>query len=131
MEALVDAEEILNTVGAVLPVALAQTSLCAELADGRTVRGEDRIGQPETADRAPIRRVYLDPRPKVTVRARKALERSARIIMGPGDLYTSILPNLLVDGVCEAIADSDAEVIYIVNLMTRPGRPTATAPPTS
>lgn len=121
LEALVDAEEMLNTVGSVVPVAMEQTTLCAALADGRVIRGEDRIGQRESSDRAPIVRVYLDPRPKVTVRAKKALERSARIIMGPGDLYTSILPNLLVDGVCEAIGDSDAEVIYIVNLMTRRG----------
>jgi uncharacterized cofD-like protein len=120
MEALEDAEEMLNTVGHVVPVALDQAMLCAELADGTTLLGEDRIdqrGQPEPA----IRRVYLDPVPTVTIRARKALERSARIIIGPGDLYTSILPTLLVEGVCEAIADSDAEVIYLVNLMTKRG----------
>jgi uncharacterized cofD-like protein len=121
LEALVDAEEILNTVGHVVPVALAKTTLCAELEDGRLVRGEDRIDQPGAEERAPIRRVYLEPTPRVTVRARKALERSVRIIIGPGDLYTSILPNLLVEGVPEAIADSDAEVIYLVNLMTKRG----------
>jgi uncharacterized cofD-like protein len=120
LEALVDAEAILNTVGHVVPVALQPATLCAELADGTVVRGEDRIdrrGEPEP----PIRRVYLDPVPPVTTRARKALERSARLVIGPGDLYTSILPTLLVGGVCEAIADSDAEVVYIVNLMTKRG----------
>lgn len=120
MEALEDAEEMLNTVGHVVPVALDQATLCAELADGSVLVGEDRIdqrGQPEP----PIRRVYLDPVPQVTSRARKALERSARIIIGPGDLYTSILPTLLVTGVCEAIADADAEVVYLVNLMTKRG----------
>ena len=120
LEALVDAETILNTVGHVTPVALEKTTLCAELADGTILRGEDTIdrrGEPEP----PIRRVYLDPVPPVTVRARKALERSSRIILGPGDLYTSILPALLVAGVPEAIAESDAEVIYIVNLMTKRG----------
>jgi uncharacterized cofD-like protein len=121
LEALVDAEQMLNTVGHVVPVALARTTLCAELVDGATIRGEDLIGHPETRDRPPIRRIYLDPQPAVTVRARKALERSDRIILGPGDLYTSILPNLLVRGVPEAIAESDAEVVYIVNLMTRAG----------
>lgn len=120
LEALVDAEAILNTVGHVAPVALDKTTLCAELADGTILRGEDTIdlrGEPEPA----ITRVYLDPVPPVTMRARKALERSARIILGPGDLYTSILPALLVDGVREAIAESDAEIIYIVNLMTKRG----------
>lgn len=120
LEALVDAETILNTVGHVTPVALEKTTLCAELTDGAILRGEDRIdlrGEPEP----PIKRVYLDPVPPVTVRARKALERSSRIILGPGDLYTSILPALLVRGVREAIAESDAEIIYIVNLMTKRG----------
>ncbi len=121
LEALGDAEEILNTVGHVVPVTLQQTTLCAELEDGRTLRGEDRIDQPGPEDRPPIRRVYLDPTPTVTTRARKALERSGRIIIGPGDLYTSILPVLLVEGVREAIAESDAEVVYIVNLMTKRG----------
>ena len=121
LEALGDAEEMLNTIGHVVPVTLQQTTLCAELEDGQIVRGEDRIDQPPPGGRAPIRRVYLEPSPQVTIRARKALERSAHVIIGPGDLYTSILPVLLVEGVCEAIADSDAEVIYIVNLMTKRG----------
>jgi len=121
MEALIDAEEMLNTVGHVVPVALDRTTLCAELADGTVVIGEDRIDQPGPDPRAPIARIYLDPVPRVTVRARKALERSARIILGPGDLYTSILPTLLVGGVREAIAESDAELIFIVNLMTKRG----------
>ncbi len=122
MEALIDAEEMLNTVGHVVPVALDHTTLCAELADGTVVTGEDRIDQPGAdVERAPIRRIFLDPTPRVTVRARKALERSARIILGPGDLYTSILPTLLVTGVREAIAESDAEVIFVVNLMTKRG----------
>jgi uncharacterized cofD-like protein len=121
MEALVDAEEILNTVGHVVPVTLQQTTLHAELADGQIVRGEDRIDQPDSTSRAPIARIYLDPVPEVTIRARKALARAERIILGPGDLYTSILPNLLVRGVPEAIAEGDAEIIYIVNLMTKPG----------
>jgi len=120
-EALVDAEEMLNTVGHVVPVSLEHTTLCAELTDGQVVRGEDRIDQPGTAARAPIGRIYLDPAPAVTVQARKALERSARIILGPGDLYTSILPTLLVRGVCEAIAEADAEVVFVVNLMTKRG----------
>jgi uncharacterized cofD-like protein len=121
LEALTDAEQILNTVGHVLPVSLEQTTLCAELADGMVLRGEDRIDQPGPEQRASIRRVYLEPQPEVLIRARKALERSAHIVIGPGDLYTSILPTLLVDGVCDAIAESDAEIIFIVNLMTKRG----------
>lgn len=121
MEALIDAEEMLNTVGHVVPVTLEHTTLCAELEDGTMLRGEDQIDQPGPEERAPIRRIFLDPTPQVTVRARKALERSGRIILGPGDLYTSILPTLLIAGVREAIAESDAEVVFIVNLMTKRG----------
>lgn len=120
LAALDDAEAILNTVGHVAPVALAATTLCAEMSDGSTIRGEDQIDQrglPEPA----IRRVYLDPVPTVTPRARKALERASRIILGPGDLYTSIIPTLLVSGVNDAIADADADVVYVVNLMTKRG----------
>jgi uncharacterized cofD-like protein len=121
LEALLDAEQLLNTVGHVVPVTLDPVTLCAELTDGQVIRGEDQIDQPGPAARAPIRRVWLEPTPSVAIRASKALKRSSRIILGPGDLYTSIIPNLLVDGVPEAIARSDAEVIYIVNLMTKRG----------
>lgn len=120
-EALGDAEQMLNTVGHVVPVSLEHTTLCAALTDGQVIRGEDHIDQPAPGPIAPIARIFLDPTPMVTVQARKTLERSARIILGPGDLYTSILPTLLVRGVCQAIAESDAEVVFIVNLMTKRG----------
>ncbi len=121
MEAINDAEYMLNTIGHVVPVTLEQTTLCAELTDGQFIHGEDQIDVQQAQHRAPIQRVYLSPQPEITVRARKALERAARIILGPGDLYTSIVPNLLVKGTCAAIAESDAETIYIVNLMTKRG----------
>ncbi len=84
-EALGDAEQMLNTVGHVVPVSLEHTTLCAELTDGQVVRGEDHIDQPAPGPIAPIARIFLEPTPMVTVQARKALERSARIILGPGD----------------------------------------------
>lgn len=121
LAALVDAQQMLNTVGQVVPVALEPTTLCAELTEGTIICGETNIDRPEPGGRAPISKVWLDPQPRVSMRARKALERSSRIIIGPGDLYTSLIPNLLVAGVCEAIEDSDAEVIFLVNLMTKPG----------
>lgn len=73
IEALVDAEIILNTVGRVVPVALERTTLCAELEDGEIVCGEDRIDQPGPEERAPIRRIFLDPTPRTTVCARTRL----------------------------------------------------------
>jgi uncharacterized cofD-like protein len=121
MEAISDAEYMLNTIGHVIPVTLDQTTLCAELFDGQMIYGEDQIDVPQEGLRSPIKRLFLAPQPQITVRARKALERAVRIILGPGDLYTSILPNLLVNGAREAIAESDAETVYLVNLMTKRG----------
>ncbi len=72
LEALGDAEEILNTVGHVVTVTLQQTTLCAELEDGSVVRGESAIDQPGPEERPPIRHVFLEPVPPVTMRAQGA-----------------------------------------------------------
>ena len=119
--ALEDAEEILNTAGHVLPVTLDETSLCAELSDGTLIVGESAIDRPEGRPVLPVQRVFLDPTPAATARARKALERADRILIGPGDLYTSVIPCLLVEGIAEAIRSCDGEVIYICNVMTKHG----------
>lgn len=121
MGALEDAEEILNTAGHVLPVTLDKAVLCAELSDGTIIRGESAIDQPEGRTVLPISRVFIDPGARATPKARKALERADKILIGPGDLYTSIVPCLLVDGVTDAIRSSDGEVIYICNVMTKHG----------
>lgn len=104
--------------GQVLPVTLADVRLCAEMEDGSTIKGESSIpyggGQ--------IKRVFLEPgncRP--TDEALQAIREADAIIMGPGSVYTSILPNLLVPGVPEAIAASRAIKVYICNVMTQPG----------
>jgi uncharacterized cofD-like protein len=71
--------------------------------------------------RPSVKRIFLQPQPEVTVRARKALERATRIILGPGDFYTNIFPNLLVRGAREAIVESDGETIFLVTFMTKRG----------
>jgi len=119
--ALEDAEEVLNTAGHVIPVTLEQATLCAELSDGTVVRGETAIDRPVDRPILPIARVYLDGPAAVTTRARKALERAERVLIGPGDLYTSVIPCLLVDGVPEAIRACDGEVVYVCNVMTKHG----------
>lgn len=119
--AIEDAEELLRTNGHVIPVTLDQSTLCAELSDGTVIRGEAAIDRPEGRPVLPIRRIFLDPPVRATLRARKALERADKILIGPGDLYTSVLPCLLVEGVAEAIRASDGEVIYICNVMTKHG----------
>ncbi|HEX3721788.1 MAG TPA: gluconeogenesis factor YvcK family protein [Nitrolancea sp.] len=119
--ALDDAEEILNTAGHVIPVTLDEAMLCAELSDGTIVRGETSIDIPGDRPVLPIRRVFLEPGATATARARKALERADKILIGPGDLFTSIIPCLLVDDVAEAIRSCDGELIYICNVMTKHG----------
>lgn len=119
--ALEDAEQMLDAAGQVVPVTLGQATLCAELDDGSVVRGEDAIDCPGERAIRPIRRVFLDPPAGVLARARKALERADRLLIGPGDLYTSVLPCLLVDGVAEAMRACEGELVYICNVMTKRG----------
>jgi uncharacterized cofD-like protein len=119
--ALEDAQDLLDTAGRVLPVTLQQATLCARLSDGTVVRGETDIDRPGDRSVAPIEHVSLDPPVSALPQVRKALTRADKILIGPGDLYTSIVPCLLVDGVRDAIQSSDGEVIYICNVMTKHG----------
>jgi uncharacterized cofD-like protein len=121
LEALDDAAEILNTAGHVIPVTLEHATLCAQLEDGTVIRGESSIDLPEGRPVLPIKRVFLEPAARASVRARKALERADTVIIGPGDLYTSIIPCLLVDGISEAIRSCEGEIIYVCNVMTKHG----------
>jgi uncharacterized cofD-like protein len=119
--AIEDAEEILNAAGHVIPVTTEQSTLCAELSDGTLLRGESVIDRPEGRQVLPIARVFLDPPVGATPRARKALERADKVVIGPGDLFTSVIPCLLVDGIADAIRSCDGEVIYVCNVMTKHG----------
>lgn len=122
--AVQDAQELLETAGDVLPVTLAHTTLCAELEDGGTICGETDIDTRGEKNRGPlptIRRIYLDGRTPACPQAIRALRRADVIIIGPGDLYTSILPNLLVEDIAQTIRESEAEKVYVCNLMTKHG----------
>lgn len=110
--------QVLAVRGTVLPSTLSQVVLCAELADGTRVFGETSIS---TAGQ-PIRRIFLEPHGARPLEAAlQAIYEADAIILGPGSLYTSILPNLLVDGVADAIRNSPALKIYVCNVMTQPG----------
>jgi uncharacterized cofD-like protein len=122
--AIEDAQELLDTAGKVLPVTLAHATLCAELENGTKICGETEIdtrGEKELGPLSPIERIFLEEPAPACDEALRAIRRADVIILGPGDLYTSILPNLLVDGVAEAIRGSEAEKIYVCNLMTKHG----------
>ena len=119
--AIEDAEEMLNTAGHVLPVTLEQGTLCAELSDGTVIRGETAIDNPRGRTVLPIQRVFSEPKVTALNRTRKVLERADKVLIGPGDLYTSVIPCLLVDGVAEALRSCEGEVVYICNVMTKHG----------
>ena len=124
LHGILDAEELLDAAGNVLPVTLAHTTLCAELADGTTVCGEseiDRRGSGQVGALAPIGRVFLQTEAQACADTVRAIRRADLIVLGPGDLYTSILPNFLVEGIAEAVSMSEAQKVYVCNLMTKHG----------
>ena len=119
--AIQEAARILNIKGRVLPVTIANSNLGARMEDGTIIKGETNIYVRRVRPDLKIIDVYLDPPAEVYPPAAQALLAADVIVIGPGDLYTSVIPNLLVDGVPEAIATSSAKVVYVCNLMTKHG----------
>src|SRR5947207_7245973 len=123
--ALEDAQELLNISGRVLPVTLTQTMICADLEDGTTICDETEIdtrGKKNIGELSPIVRVRLEPEDvPACAPAARAIRRADTIILGPGDLYSSLLPNLLVRDIARAVRESEAEKVYVCNLMTKHG----------
>lgn len=118
VEAVRLSSEVLASKGHIFPATINDVRLVAELEDGTEVRGETQI----TASRVPIRRLRLEPRQCLPLPEALTAIRAADVItVGPGSLYTSILPNLLVARVAEAIGDARATKIFVCNLMTQPG----------
>ncbi|PID82328.1 MAG: hypothetical protein CSB16_01825 [Clostridiales bacterium] len=123
--ALGEAASIFNIAGKVFAVTLENIKLIAYLENGSKVIGESDIPREVIKSGSKIKRVNLFPRrPKAYKKVVEVLENSDVIIVGPGSLYTSLLPALLVSGVKEAILRSNAKVIYISNLMEQPGETT-------
>ncbi len=118
--------DVLRVTGQVLPVTDRDVRLRAKLMNGMTVYGESNIGHSTHEYKSKITEVSLEPLdangeiaplPEVLT----AIENADLIILGPGSLYTSVLPNLLVPGIAEAIHNAKAKVVYINNVMTQPG----------
>jgi len=117
-EAVRLSSEVLASKGHIYPATISDVRLVAELENGQEVRGETSI----TASRSPIRRLRLEPEQCLPLPQVLKLIRAADVItVGPGSLYTSILPNLLVSQVARVIGESNATKIFICNLMTQPG----------
>lgn len=117
--AIAEAARLLRVKGEVLPVTLEQTHLFATLADGTILAGEAAIDQ--RRDTVRIERVSLDPPVRATEAAQQAIRAADMVVIGPGDLFTSLVPTLLVDGIREAIAASPAVTVYVCNVMTKHG----------
>jgi uncharacterized cofD-like protein len=120
-EAINAIHRLLNIRGRVLPVSWDQVHLCAELADGQIIEEEAHIDVPKHDPSIPIRRVFLRPEATANPEALAAIAESDFIVLAPGDLYTSSIPNLLVTGVPEALRRSRARLICVLNLMTKRG----------
>ena len=118
VEAVRLSSEVLASKGHIYPATVADVRLVAELENGRIAHGETQI----TAARSPIRLLRLEPDHCEPLPGALAAIRAADLItIGPGSLYTSILPNLLVSGVADSIAASPATKVFVTNLMTQPG----------
>jgi len=120
-KAIDEAGKILNIKGEVIPVTLKNTNLYALLEDGKIIEGEANIDVPKHNPHLKIKRVYLKPQAKANKRAKSAILKADLIVIGPGDLYTSIIPNLLVRGIPQALKQSSAKKVYVCNLMTKLG----------
>ncbi|NNG01651.1 MAG: uridine diphosphate-N-acetylglucosamine-binding protein YvcK [Desulfobacteraceae bacterium] len=117
--------EIMAVKGDILPVTIDKATLVAELTDGSRIYGEGAIDEPRGDQRKKISDVFLVPHHSDAISVYPpvidAIRSASFIIMGPGDLYTSIIPNLIVPGLKEALRQSEAPLIFIINIMTKYG----------
>ncbi len=121
VRAVQESSKVLSIRGRVLPSTLDDMKLAAELEDGTIVRGESSI--PETGKR--IKRLFTEPANcKALPDVLQAIKEADLIILGPGSLYTSVIPNLLIREISQAISKSSAKKIYVCNIMTQPGETT-------
>lgn len=116
-------KNVLNMTGKVLPVTLEAIDICAELEDGTIIQNRDKIPEIVTNKVSKINRIFINPSncspaPGVI----EALQKADAIIIGPGSLYTNVIPNLLVKGVAKTIKENKGFKIYISNIMTEPGQ---------
>lgn len=115
--------EILNITGQVIPVTLDEITICAELEDGTIVESKEKIPEVVYEKITKIKRIYISPSNCIPAPGvLEAIKEADAIIIGPGSLYTNVLPNLLVKNVSKTIKESSAIKIYITNLMTEAGQ---------
>jgi len=117
-KAIHESSKVLAVRGSILPSALGNVTLKAEMEEGETVHGESSI----TQHRGRIRQLSIEPEgAEAYYEAVQAIQSADLIVIGPGSLYTSILPNLLVRGIREAVKETKAVKVYVCNVSTQPG----------
>ena len=122
-DAIIKSNEVLNMVGKVIPVTLDEMKIVAELANGYIVEERSRIPEVVADKITKINRITVNPsncRPAPGVV--EAIKQADCIVIGPGSLYTNVIPNLLINGVAKAIKESTAIKVYVCNIMTEPGQ---------
>jgi len=117
--------EILDVDGTILPVTIDRATLVAELTDGKRIYGEEAIDLPRGTQRERIQDLFLVPHHHSSITVYPpvldAIETADYIFIGPGDLFTSIIPNLIVPGVKKALQNTSAKIYYTINIMTKFG----------
>ncbi len=121
-EAIKQTAKVLRIKGSVIPVSYTQTNLYAQYSDGTIISEEHLIDEPSHDGTLQIKNLWLQPKAKANPEALEVLQTADLIILGPGDVYTSIIPNLLVEDIAHTIQNSKAQKIYVCNLMTKWGQ---------
>jgi len=120
-KALEVVSKVLNIRGQVVPVTFSKVKLLVELNNGKIIHGEDALRGYQLVSRFGIKRIHLTPKAEANPKALQAIKEADIIIVGPGHLYGSLIPNFLVKGISQAFAKSKAKKIYVANLMNRHG----------
>lgn len=123
-EAIRQASKILRIKGRVLPVSFDNCNVCAELENKQVIKGETNIDIPRHDPNLRIIKAWLEPDAKANPEAVQAIKNADLVVIGPGDLFTSIVPNLLVKGIPEALKASKAKKVFVCSLMTKFGETT-------
>lgn len=121
-KAIRETGKVLRIKGSVIPVTFTETNLYAAYEDGSTVTEEHLIDEPVHDGTLRIVDSYLKPEAVPNPEAITAIMDADLVVLGPGDLYTSLLPNLLVSGVSDALKSTKATIVYVMNLMTKYGQ---------
>lgn len=122
-EAISNSNEVFNIIGKVLPITNDEMRICAELENGMIVEEKDQIKKISYDKITKINRVFISPpNCRATSEVVNAIKEADCIVIGPGSLYTNVIPNLLVNGVYKAMKESKAIKVYVSNIMTEPGQ---------